>query len=118
MSPVADAGRTARPAPSRPPRPPPQVLSYDPLRRLHHLLYLDGENEWLDLGKEAAVWTRAPVPGAAIAAGALGAEGVPQGRAALGWRVAVYWRDDRAFYEGVVVQYDPGSGRHRWVPSG
>jgi hypothetical protein len=167
----------------------PQVLCYDAARRLHHVLYLDGEHEWLDLTREAAVWVRAPLPGGAVSAGVIpGARGgrgaragpapslhapraeqrgrhgvrvvparrgkraalqprsrarppapagaplprptplfagprsppptaaaadIPKGRAAVGWRVAVYWRDDRTFYEGQIMSYDAPSGCHR-----
>lgn len=41
------------------------------------------------------------------------AEDLPKGRDAIGWRIAVYWRDDRTFYEGEVVEYDNGTGKHR-----
>jgi hypothetical protein len=38
---------------------------------------------------------------------------VPKGRDAVGWRVAVYWKDDRTFYEGELADYEPSSGRHK-----
>jgi hypothetical protein len=41
------------------------------------------------------------------------AEDLPKGRDAIGWRIAVYWRDDRTFYEGEIVEYDNGTGKHR-----
>lgn len=37
-------------------------------RRKHHVLYLDGEEEWLDLSKENVVWIKATRHGA-ISAG-------------------------------------------------
>jgi hypothetical protein len=39
----------------------------------------------------------------------------PCGSAAVGWRVAVYWRSDAAFHSGDVAAYYPASGRHRVV---
>lgn len=38
---------------------------------------------------------------------------VPKGRDAVGWRVAVYWKDDRTFYEGTLADYEPSSARHK-----
>lgn len=36
----------------------------------------------------------------------------PLGSAAVGWRVAVYWPADRAFYPGEIVGFDEASGKH------
>jgi hypothetical protein len=41
-----------------------EVLSHDEGRRQHHLLYLDGEEEWADLSRENVVWLRATRHGA------------------------------------------------------
>jgi hypothetical protein len=38
---------------------------------------------------------------------------VPKGRDAVGWRVAVYWKDDRTFYEGELADYEASTGRHK-----
>lgn len=40
-------------------------------------------------------------------------EEAPKGRDALGWRIAVYWKDDRLFYEGRLNDYEPATGRHK-----
>lgn len=40
-------------------------------------------------------------------------EDLPKGRDAIGWRVAVYWKDDRTFYEGDVRDFDNSTGRHK-----
>lgn len=37
---------------------------------------------------------------------------VPKGRAAVGWRIAVHWREDAKFYAGEVVSFDTATGRH------
>ena len=37
---------------------------------------------------------------------------LPKGKAAVGWRVAVYWRDDKAFYPAEIMGYDTATGRH------
>ncbi len=37
---------------------------------------------------------------------------LPKGKAAVGWRVAVYWRDDKAFYPAEIMGYDIATGRH------
>jgi len=36
---------------------------------------------------------------------------VPQGQAAVGWRIGVWWRDDRTFYVGDVLSYSAATGR-------
>lgn len=38
---------------------------------------------------------------------------MPKGRDALGWHVAVYWKDDKQFYTGQVVDYDANAGKHK-----
>jgi hypothetical protein len=38
---------------------------------------------------------------------------VPKGRDALGWHVAVYWKDDKQFYTGQVVDFDANAGKHK-----
>jgi hypothetical protein len=49
---------------------PPSTLPHPSLqsKRLHHVLYLDGEEEWLDLSNEMVVWARA-MRGSALSAG-------------------------------------------------
>lgn len=37
---------------------------------------------------------------------------LPKGKAAIGWRIAVYWRDDKAFYPAEIMGYDTATGRH------
>lgn len=36
----------------------------------------------------------------------------PRGRVAMGWRIAVFWKDDATFYEGKVTGYNCATGRH------
>jgi hypothetical protein len=43
----------------------------------------------------------------------LSGDEVPKGRDAIGWRIAVYWKDDRTFYEGQVYDYEASTGRHK-----
>jgi hypothetical protein len=56
--------------PHPPTTPPWPTLSHPSLqsKRLHHVLYLDGEEEWLDLSNEMVVWARA-MRGSALSAG-------------------------------------------------
>lgn len=37
----------------------------------------------------------------------------PEGAAAEGWRLAVYWPEDQAFYHGRVADYNAITGLHR-----
>ncbi|KAF8065602.1 hypothetical protein HT031_003203 [Scenedesmus sp. PABB004] len=89
-----------------------EVLSYDEHRRRHHVLYLDGEEEWADLTLERVAWLRASRHGA-VSAGVVHGDDVPKARDAVGWRVSVYWKADRAFYLGEVLDYEPATGRHK-----
>jgi hypothetical protein len=59
-----------------------EVLSYDESRHRHHLLYLDGEDEWTDLARETVRWLKATRHGAISAgrvAGGPGGTPPPQG---------------------------------------
>lgn len=157
-------------------------------RRKHHVLYLDGEEEWLDLSRENLVWVKATRHGAISAGVVTGGnirqllcvcapdcwicpclqlcacrvavdcmsdvtmscsmcsrccstschghaacvhsgydklvfagvpmtgDDVPKGRDALGWRIAVYWKDDRMFYEGEIIDFENSTGRHKVGP--
>eukprot|EP00878_Enallax_costatus_P031057 GHUV01033893.1.p1 GENE.GHUV01033893.1~~GHUV01033893.1.p1 ORF type:complete len:108 (-),score=15.23 GHUV01033893.1:792-1115(-) len=38
---------------------------------------------------------------------------VPKGRDAVGWHIAVYWKDDRTFYEGEIIDFENSAGRHK-----
>lgn len=37
---------------------------------------------------------------------------VPTKRDAVGWRVAVYWRQDKSLYDGNIVSFDNSTGKH------
>ena len=45
-----------------------------------------------------------------IQSDALHGEPPPTGLAAVGWRVAIWWKDDACYYKGRVLSYDPESG--------
>ena len=34
----------------------------------------------------------------------------PKGQEALGWRVGIWWRDDAAYYYGMIEEFDSESG--------
>lgn len=36
---------------------------------------------------------------------------MPRGQAAVGWRIGVWWREDRTFYVGDVTSYSAATGR-------
>lgn len=38
---------------------------------------------------------------------------VPKARDALGWHIAVYWKDDKQFYPGQVADFDTSNGKHK-----
>ena len=55
---------------------------------------------------------RAPSPTDSLSSRpAASGDGLPRGRAAVGWRIGVYWKDDQKFYYGEVVSFDASTGR-------
>lgn len=38
---------------------------------------------------------------------------VPKGRDAVGWHIAVYWKDDKTFYGGEIIDFENSTGRHK-----
>ena len=46
-----------------------------------------------------------------ILADARNGEPAPSGNLAVGWNVAIWWKDDACFYKGQVQEYNPDSGR-------
>jgi hypothetical protein len=36
----------------------------------------------------------------------------PVGEQAVGWRVAVYWKADKVFYQASIRAFDPASGQY------
>eukprot|EP00884_Botryococcus_braunii_P019151 jgi/Botrbrau1/591/Bobra.0010s0056.1 len=87
-----------------------EVLAFNE-NGFHHLLYQDGEDEWVDLSREAVQWlTSAPLEplGAGLPPGQL----VPVGQQAVGWRVSVYWLRDSQFHSAVIKHYNLATGRH------
>ncbi|GMH35087.1 hypothetical protein BSKO_02955 [Bryopsis sp. KO-2023] len=106
-----------------------EVLAYCKRKKTHFVWYKDGEVEWLDVSKEHVIWgelARGCTFPAGLAEGewqsrlkptpqykwGLADEDPPRGRAAMGWRVAVFWKDDATFYEGKVTGYNNATGRH------
>lgn len=55
-------------------------------------------------------------PPPVIAQTALNGEAPPEGEAAAGWRVSVWWKDDMCFYAGLVEGYSAESGETRCLP--
>uniref|UniRef100_A0A061QY62 Tudor domain-containing protein n=1 Tax=Tetraselmis sp. GSL018 TaxID=582737 RepID=A0A061QY62_9CHLO len=88
-----------------------EVLSYNPKTHKHHILFQDGEDEWVYLSKEVKCWKsrgRGPSRPAGLPAG----EEAPKGRVAIGWRIGVYWKEDHSFYNGEIRGYDSATGKH------
>eukprot|EP00873_Tetraselmis_striata_P037975 jgi/Tetstr1/458239/TSEL_044727.t1 len=88
-----------------------EVLAYIDHKHKHHILYDDGEDEWIQLTKEAKVW-RHKGRGASLPAGIAQGDSAPRGRSAIGWRIGVYWKEDTVFYEGEIKGYDSATGKH------
>lgn len=41
---------------------------------------------------------------------ALNGDPAPQGETAIGWRIAVWWRDDACYYKGTIEHYNAEAG--------
>lgn len=91
---------------------PAEILAYNSSTALHHVLYLDGEDEWLDLLQEHVTWYR-PARHTYTSAGLCSDDNIPSGRNAIGWRIAVYWKEDMMFYDARIIGYDNATGRHQ-----
>lgn len=90
-----------------------EVLCYDVQRKRHLVMYDDGEDEWVDLSEEEVVW-HGPVPEGrkGLFPGRAPDVEEPSGTNAIGWRLAVFWPGDAAFYSGEVTSFDEATGRH------
>ena len=84
-----------------------QVMEFDPQTGKHKVQYEDGDVKWLDLAKD---WVIYPPPEAAPEVAAEPAD--PEGAAAVGWKVGVWWEADACFYYGVVQAFDAAAGAH------
>lgn len=96
-----------------------EVLCFDRLAKRHHVLYDDGEDEWLSLPEEHCSWQRTPRQQAAgagaqsaLSVGLKKGQAMPKGRKAIGWLISVYRLKEMAFHQGKVVGYDAASGKH------
>lgn len=89
-----------------------EVLAYNVKNGLYHVLYMDGEDEWLSLREEYVTWYK-PARHTYTSAGLCSDETIPSGRNAIGWRVAIYWKDDMVFYDARIIGYDNATGRHQ-----
>lgn len=98
-----------------------EVLRFNANTNKHHLLYEDGEDEWVNLKEEEIEWVGLVPEGRpnvcpGVVQDVLGTYQVPgrkpEGKAAVGWRVGVFWPGDGAFFTGEVTGYDESSGKH------
>jgi len=89
------------------------VVGVAPAARRVRVLYEDGEDEWVDLAAEAARGdARAALAAPPLAAGLPPGLRPPSGPAAVGWRVALYWDAEAAFFGATVVSYDFAARAH------
>ncbi len=90
-----------------------EILTYDSHRSMHFVLYADGEDEWLRVTEEEVVWHRKlPEGRQGLFPGKSPGVPEPAGRDAVGWRVAVFWPGDAAFYPGEVAGWDEATGHY------
>jgi len=90
-----------------------ETLTYDPDRNMHFVLYIDGEDEWLQVAEEEVVWhCKLPADRQGLFPGKSPGVPEPAGRDAVGWRVAVFWPGDAAFYPGEVAGWDEATGHY------
>lgn len=84
---------------------------------MHHVLYDDGEDEWVRLGSEHVVWTGHLPRQSQHPVGLRPGTTAPTKGAAVGWRVAVYWKDDQTLYEVRAQVCKSGAGEWLGLPS-
>jgi hypothetical protein len=90
-----------------------EILTYDSHRSMHFVLYIDGEDEWLRVTEEEVVWHRKlPAGRQGLFPGKSPDVSEPAGRDAVGWRVAVFWPGDAAFYPGEIAGWDEATGQY------
>ncbi|KAK9832914.1 hypothetical protein WJX74_001631 [Apatococcus lobatus] len=89
-----------------------EVLAWSECQKQHHVLYDDGEEEWMNLSAEDGLVWQGAQRGTSVSPGIPEGQSVPKGRAAVGWRIAVHWKEDAKFYAGEVISFDTATGRH------
>lgn len=87
------------------------VLAYSAKSGKHHILYEDGEDEWLDLQADALEWSPRAA-GQALHVGLPPGTELPAAEAAVGWQLGVYWKEDGLFYRAQCVAFERGTGAH------
>ncbi|KAK9916747.1 hypothetical protein WJX75_006528 [Coccomyxa subellipsoidea] len=90
-----------------------EILAFKAESGQHQVFYEDGEDEWVDLAAQHVASWQEPVRGVVTAPGLPEGTALPKGRAAIGWRIGVYWRDDALFYPAEITGFDTGTGRHQ-----
>lgn len=87
-----------------------QLIAHKPSSNLHHILYQDGEDEWLCLQQEQIQWMQhldRPSP-----AGLKPGESAPVGEEAIGWQISVYWRASCQFLSASVTFFNSEENQH------
>ncbi|UPR04153.1 bromodomain-containing protein [Chloropicon primus] len=107
------------------------VHAYDASAGTHNVIYEDGTMESLNLSKVKVEWVEQvagkqetqPKGDKKRSAGgssksqkkakAVPASKDPKGADAVGWRVGVWWEDDKTYYYGVLKDYDKKEKKHK-----
>ncbi|GAB4820373.1 hypothetical protein N2152v2_007419 [Parachlorella kessleri] len=89
-----------------------EAVAYDKRRGRHLVLFDDGEDEWLALEHESVAWHKLARGANTVCPGIKPGTPAPRGRAAVGWRVGVFWSADMVFYSGEVSGFEAATGRH------
>eukprot|EP00798_Chlamydomonas_sp_ICE-L_P005047 gene5047-34836_t len=88
---------------------PGEVLSYNKLTQRHHILYHDGEHEWLHLPDELVRWSTLSKATSQSHFGLAPGHVAPQGREVVGWRVAVHCSKSDTLRVGQVSECVSGA---------
>eukprot|EP01026_Neomeris_dumetosa_P060397 TRINITY_DN5695_c0_g1_i2.p1 TRINITY_DN5695_c0_g1~~TRINITY_DN5695_c0_g1_i2.p1 ORF type:complete len:512 (-),score=40.50 TRINITY_DN5695_c0_g1_i2:268-1803(-) len=92
-----------------------EVVAFNSRSGYHHVLYRDGEGEWLILEDEKIQWYDKHRC-ASFAAGVLeDGKQPPRGKNAVGWRVGIYCKEFQCFRECSIASYDNSTGKHKVV---
>ena len=84
-----------------------EVVAYDQGSDRHVVLYDDGEHEVVHLPSELIAWhVYTKDTKKVVYPGKLKSLAPPEGTAAVGWRVAIFWPAEKDFFRGKVTGYD------------
>jgi hypothetical protein len=94
-----------------------EVLAHREADGRHHVVFADGEDEWLHLDRECIRWLgNTKQRGSQLRPIAFGLDSgqlAPKGRDAVKWRVGLHSNSLGRFVRAEIAEFDSATGRHR-----